>query len=57
MRKRGNDMTPKELYDIFKSQTSEKESAAWARKNGFGYLLGGRGGRGSSTTSGKTNFN
>jgi len=57
MRKRGNDMTPKELYEIFKSQTSEKESAAWARKNGFGYLLGGRGSRGSSTTSGKTNFN
>ena len=57
MRKRGNDMTPKELYEIFKSQTSEKESAAWARKNGFGYLLGGRGSRGSSTTRGKTNFN
>jgi len=56
MRKRGNDMTPKELYEIFKSQTSEAESAKWARANGFGYLLGGRGGRGSTTTSGKTNF-
>jgi Asp-tRNA(Asn)/Glu-tRNA(Gln) amidotransferase C subunit len=57
MRKRGEDMTPQQLYDLFKSQASEKESAAWARKNGFGYLLGGRGSRGSSTTSGKTNFN
>jgi hypothetical protein len=57
MRKRGNDMTPKELYEIFKSQTSEKESAEWARKNGYGYLLGGGGRRGSSTSRGKTNFN
>lgn len=57
MRKRGNDMTPKELYEIFKSQTSEKESAKWARANGFGYLLGGGGRRGSSTSRGKTNFN
>lgn len=57
MRKRGEDMTPQQLYDLFKSQSSEKESAAWARKNGFGYLLGGRGSRGSSTTRGKTNFN
>ena len=57
MRKRGEDMTPQQLYDLFKSQASEKESAAWARKNGFGYLLGGRGSRGSSTTRGKTNFN
>lgn len=57
MRKRGNDMTPKELYEIFKSQTSEKESAKWARANGFGYLLGGGGRRGSTTSRGKTNFN
>tara|TARA_R110002012_G_scaffold321145_1_gene547774 strand:+ start:1634 stop:2575 length:942 start_codon:yes stop_codon:yes gene_type:complete len=57
MRKRGGDMTPKELYEIFKSQTSEKESAKWARANGYGYLLGGRGSRGSTTTRGKTNFN
>lgn len=57
MRKRGNDMTPKELYEIFKSQTSEKASAKWARANGFGYLLGGGGRRGSTTSRGKTNFN
>lgn len=57
MRKRGEDMTPQQLYNLFKSQASEKESAAWARKNGFGYLLGGRGSRGSSTTRGKTKFN
>lgn len=56
MRNRGNDMTPKELYEIFKSQTSEKESAKWARANGFGYLLGGRGKRGSVTTTGKGKF-
>mgnify|MGYP000029171760 FL=1 len=57
MRKRGEDMTPQQLYDLFKSQASEKESAEWARKNGFDYLLGGRGSRGSSTTRGKTKFN
>jgi len=56
MRKRGGDMTPKELYEIFKSQTSEKESAKWARANGYGYLLGGRDGRGSVTTTGKGKF-
>ena len=57
MRKRGGDMTPKELYNIFKSQTSEAESAKWARANGYGYLLGGGGRRGSTTSRGKTNFN
>ena len=48
-----------ELVDLLALQKmkSEKESAAWARKNGFGYLLGGGGRRGSTTSRGKTNFN
>tara|TARA_R100000734_G_C3318950_1_gene113875 strand:+ start:3765 stop:4787 length:1023 start_codon:yes stop_codon:yes gene_type:complete len=53
----GVKMSPEELQAILKSHKTEKDSVAWAKSQGYDYLLGrGRGNRGSTTTRGKTNW-